>query len=133
MKTSMRLFAILGLLVPAMAQAASMSFDEYSDRRRGVIEDQVMLSDAVASDFWMLYDEYTADTATLMTQRSALSSRVAPSEDDVDALIDLQEDLFELREKFVKKLKRADVPAGAIYQFLLIEQRLDAIFTINQS
>jgi hypothetical protein len=131
MRTSLRLFMILGLLVPAMAQAASMSFDEYAERRRGVIEEQVMLSDAVADDFWRLYDEYTMETASFFAQRAALHG-AAGSEDDVDDMLDIEEELYDARKSFVRQLRRADVPDSTIMQFLMIEQRLDAVYTINE-
>ena len=133
MRTSLRLFMILGLLAPVTVQAASMSFDEFSERRRGVIEEQVMLSDEVAADFWRLYDEYTATTAPLMAQRAALHGRTAANRDDVEAFMDVQEDLFDARKRLVRKLRRADVPASAVLQFLLLEQHLNAVYTINEA
>jgi len=129
----MRLIVMLGLLLPAAAQAAEMSYSDYAVRKRAMVERQVAPGDAIAADFWRLYDAYAAEVTPIMARRDALGGRDTASADDVAAFISTQEDLVDARKGFVRKLRRADVPADVIMRFLLLEQHLDAVYSINES
>lgn len=135
------LFAILALLF--VAPVMSQTIDDMIEVERSVLKaekkaivaENMNFTEDEATVFWPLYQEYTNEEYTLMTEAVKIIKEYA---DNYDALGDakadelmtrnlkLKQDEVKLQIKYFKKFKKV-LPASKVTRFFQIENKINAL------
>ena len=109
--------------------------------RKAVVTRGLQLTGQESTDFWPIYDEYTAEKKRIndrlikvITDYAAnfesLSDELATSL--VNDSMKVQSDLLKVRKKYLKKFKKV-LPPKTLARFYQIENKLDAVANLNMA
>jgi len=109
--------------------------------RKAVVTRGLQLTGQESTDFWPIYDEYTAEKKRIndrlvkvITDYAAnfesLSDELATSL--VNDSMKVQSDLLKVRKKYLKKFKKV-LPPKTLARFYQIENKLDAVSNVTMA
>jgi len=132
------LVALIGLSSQAFAQSERDLIEtiraQVQADRTAVVAANMNIGDTQKEDFWALYREYHAEIDTLKDRRVAIIKSIGekPSmtNDETSEItkeaLSLEEDLFKLKKKYVKKFEKVLSPRATL-RYFQIENKLDTI------
>jgi hypothetical protein len=114
-----------------------LTSDVIQVKRKAIVALNLQLTDSESQAFWPVYDEYWAERKKLSDRAVALISDYAKhyvyesltnekAEEMIREFLAIQKDRVKLKEKYVKKFKKA-IPETKLLRYFQIENKLDLI------
>jgi hypothetical protein len=107
--------------------------------RRGVIADNLKLSDSESRAFWPIYDKYEADMKKVTDRRMAMLDKYATEYDTLtDAQADellkarygIDKDALAIKQKYAKQIQKA-LPSVKALRYVQLQDRIDVLLASN--
>jgi hypothetical protein len=132
-------FALILLSGPTMAQqerdVIELIKTQISGQRQALVAENMMLTAEESEVFWPLYREYQGQRNTMSDRRIALLRKFRDNFDGMndeqsseilDDWMKFEEDIQQLRKKYIKKFEKA-VGGRTSLRFFQLENKLDTI------
>ena len=146
LSTTLAVFAVLAMPLttvqaqqPDINETIEMMRSVVALERKAIISKALQLSGSESTEFWSVYDEYSAEKkrvndrlVTIVTQYAEnyenLSDELARSL--VDDHMKVQNDLLKVRKKYLRKFDRVLSPRK-VARFYQVENKLDAVARVR--